>query len=191
MSPGARALAALGALCAVALGACGDTVQDQAIGHNVLETTMLARYPVYWAGGSFQGHAITEVAQDPGGATSIQYGDCLQGGQGTCVPPLRVVTSPDNSFLPGGAFAPRRAASVRGVPAVLAQGGDTVEIPTGPVVVDIYAQSPHLAAAAAQTIVPINAVSEPQAPLPARLPDTGFADTPLPSQMPSPLRALR
>ena len=191
MSPGARALAALAALCAVVLGACGNTVQDQPIGHNVLETTMLAHYPVYWLGGSFQGHAITEVAQDPGGATSIQYGDCLQGGQGTCVPPLRVVTSPDNSFLPGGAFAPRRAANVRGIPAVLAQGGNTVEIPTGPVVVDIYAQSPSLAAIAAQTVVPINAAGEPQAPLPAALPDTGFADTPLPSQMPSPLRSLR
>jgi hypothetical protein len=189
VSPGARALAVLAALCAFALGACGNAVQDQPIGHNVLETAMLARYPVYWLGGSFRGHAITEVAQDPGGATSIQYGDCLQGGQGTCVPPLRVVTSPDNSFLPGGAFAPRRAASVRGVSAVLAQGGDTVEIATGPVVVDIYAQSPRLAAAAAQTIVPINAIGEPQAPLPARLPDTGFADTPLPSQMPSPLHA--
>jgi hypothetical protein len=191
VSPGAKALAALAALCAVALGACGNAVQDQPIGHNVLETTMLAPYPVYWLGGSFQGHAITEVAQDPGGATSIQYGDCLQGGQGTCVPPLRVVTSPDNSFLPGGASAPRRTASVRGVSSVLAQGGDTVEIPTGSVVVDIYAQSPRLAAAAAQTIVPINAIGEPQAPLPATLPDTGFAETPLPSQMPSPLRAVQ
>jgi hypothetical protein len=78
---------------------------------------------------------------------------------------------------------------VRGISAVLAQEGDTVEIPTGPVVVDIYAQSPRLAAAAAQTIVPINAIGEPQAPLAASLPDTGFADTPLQSQMPSPLRA--
>jgi len=188
--PGATALAVLAVLFAVALGACGNVLQDQPIGHNILETTMLARYPVYWLGGSFQGHAITEVAQDPGGATSIQYGDCLEGGQGTCVPPLRVVTSPDNSFLPGGASAPSRAASVRGVSAVLAQAGDTVEIPTGPVVVDIYAQSPRLAADAAQTVVPINEIGEPQAPLPATLPDTGFADTPLKSQMPSPLRAL-
>ena len=189
--PGARAIAALATLCAVALSGCGNAVQDQPIGHNLLEQVMLARYPVYWLGGSFKGLAITEVAHDPGGATSIQYGDCLQGGQGTCVSPMRVVTSPDNSFLPGGAFAPRRAASVRGISAVLAQGGDTVELATGGVVVDIYAQSPRLAAAASQTIVPINAVGEPGAPLPAKLPDTGFADTPLPSQIPPPLRALR
>jgi hypothetical protein len=189
--PGVRPLAALVTLCALALGACGNTVQDQPIGHNILENVLLAPYPVYWLGGHFDGLAITEVTHDASGATNIQYGDCLQGGQGTCVPPLHVVTSPDNSFLPGGAFAPRRATLVRGVAAVLAQGGDTLEIPTGGVVVDIYAKDPRVAAAAAQTIVPINAAGEPQAPLPAKLPDTGFADTPLPSQTPAPLRALR
>jgi hypothetical protein len=38
--------------------------------------------------------------------------------------------------------------------------------------------------------VAINEAGAPQAPLPARLPDTGFGSTPLPSQVPSPLRAL-
>jgi len=101
-----------------------------------------------------------------------------------------VVTSPDNSFLPGGASAGLRAERVRGIAATAAQGGDTVEIPTGSVVVDIYARAPRVAAAAAQTVVPINAVGEPRAPLPATLPDTGFGETPLSSQMPPPLRAL-
>jgi len=189
--PAARSLAVLATLCALGLGACGDAIQDQPIGHNILEGVLLAPYPVYWLGGSFEGVSITEVAHDPGGATSIQYGDCLEGGQGTCVPPVRVITSPDNSFLPGGAFAALRAARVRGVAAVLAQGGDTVEIATGAVVVDVYARAPRVAAAAAQTIVPINATGEPQAPLPAKMPNSGFAETPLPAQMPSPLRTLR
>ena len=186
----ARPLAALAALCTIALGGCANAVQDQPVGHNILETVMLSRYPVYWLGGSFQGRSITEVAHDPSGAVSFQYGDCLEGGQGTCVAPLRVVTSPDNSFLPGGSTS-RRTARVRGVAAVVAQGGATIEVPTGGVVVDIYASSPRLAAAAARTIVPINAIGAPEARLPARLPDTGFADTPLPSQMPSPLRSPR
>lgn len=190
MRPRARSLAALATLGALALGGCGNALQDQPIGHNILEDVLLAPHPVYWVGGSFEGFAITEVADDPGGATSIQYGDCLEGGQGSCVPPLRVVTSPDNSFLPGGAFADLRAERVRGVVSAVAQGGDTVEIPTGSVVVDIYARAPRVAAAAAQTVVPINAVGEPRAPLPATLPDTGFGETPLSSQMPPPLRAL-
>jgi len=191
--PSARllaALAALAALCSVALGACGNVVQAKPIPHNILESMLLAPYPVYWLGGTFQGLELTEASHDPSGAFAVQYGDCLEGGQGTCVPPVRVVTSPDNSFLPGGS-TPSRRTDVRGVTAVVTQAGRTIEIPTGGVVVDIYATDPHLAAVAAQTVVPINARGVPQAPLPAQLPDTGFGSTPLPGQMPSPLRTLR
>jgi hypothetical protein len=184
---GALALAL--SVLALTLTACGDTVQDQPIPHNTLESLIVAPYPVYWLGGSFEGLRITEASHDPGGAFTLQYGDCKVGGQGTCVAPLRVVTSPDNSFVAGGA-ASQRTTGVRGVAAVLARAGQTIEIPTGGVVVGIYALSAQLAAAAAATIVPINDVGVPGAELPARLPDTGFARTPLPSQMASPLRAL-
>ena len=178
------------ALCVLAAGGCGDTVQDQPIPHNILEGLLVAPYPVYWLGGSFQGMAITEATRDPGGAFRVQYGDCVEGGQRTCVPALRVVTSPDNSFLPVGS-APQRTARVRGVAAVVAQEGRTIEIPTAGVVVSIYAQDPRLAGAAAQTIVPINGIGAPQAPLPGRLPDTGFGQRPLPAQTPTTPRALR
>jgi hypothetical protein len=185
-----RAVAVLLTFCALALSACGDTLQDQPIAHNTLETLLVAPYPVYWLGRSFHGLAITEAGYDPGGAFSVQYGDCVEGGQGTCVPPLRVVSSPDNSFVEGG-DAPHRSTLVRGVSALTAQGGQTIEIATAGVVVGVYADSPSLAAAAAQTIVPINEAGAPGGQLPARLPDTGFASTPLPSQVPSPLRAFR
>ena len=188
--PAVRPSLALAVLCAVCLGACGDTLQDQPIPHNTLEGLLVAPYPVYWLGGSFQGKAITDVTHDPGGAFSIRYGDCVQGGQGTCVPSLRVVTSPDNSFVPGEASS-HQTAPVRGVTALVAQGGRTIEIPTAGVIVGIFAESPRLAAAAARMIVPINEVGAPEARLPGRLPDTGFAETPLPSQVPAPLRSLR
>ncbi len=187
---GIRPLAALAALCAVALAGCGDTLQDQPISHSALERLLLAPFPVYWLGGSFQGKAITEVAQDPSGAFFVQYGDCTEGGQNTCVPPLRVITSPDNSFVAGGS-APHRKAGIRGIAGVLAQADDTIELSTGDVVVGIYADNPRLARAAAATIVPINDVGMPGAPLPAPLPDTGFAERPLPGQTPVPLRASR
>jgi len=175
---------------AFALGGCGDTLQDQPIAHNTLEKLLVAPYPVYWAGRSFEGLAITEATHDPGGAFSVQYGDCVEGGQSTCVPALRVVTSPDNSFVPGGS-TPQHGALVRGVGSLVTQRGRTIEIATGPIVVSVYADSARLAAAAAQTVVPINEPGVPGAPLPARLRDTGFGSTPLPSQEPSPLRALR
>jgi hypothetical protein len=185
-----RALAGLLAACGLALGACGDTLQDRPIPHNTLEGLLVAPYPVYWLGRSFQGMRITDASHDPSGAFSVQYGDCVVGGQSTCVPPVRVVTSPDNSFIAGGA-TPRTGAVLRGVRAVLAQHGRTIAIATGGVVVSVYADSARLALGAARTLVPINEAGEPGAPLPARLPDTGFGSTPLPSQVPSPLRALR
>jgi hypothetical protein len=95
-----------------------------------------------------------------------------------------VVTSPDNSFLPGGAAA-RAHTTIRSVPAALTSDGRSVIFATAGVVVGIYAQEAQLAAAAAQTVVPINEPSSPGEPLPPALPDTGFAETPLPAQLPA------
>jgi hypothetical protein len=187
-----RALAALAAaLCALGLAACGNTIQDQPIPHNELESLLLAPYPVYWLGGTFHGLAITEASRDPSGSFTVQYGDCLEGGQSTCVPPLKIITSPDNSFVPGeDSLTARAPASLRGAAAFLAERGDAISIPTGGVVLDIYAHTPALARAAAVTAVPINYAGAPASPLPARSPDTGFGSRPLPSQIPNPLRAL-
>jgi hypothetical protein len=184
------AAAILAGLCGLVLAACGDAVQQQPISHSLLESLVVAPTPVYWLGASFEGMAVTEVVHDPSGAFSVSYGDCLRGGQGVCVPPLQLVSSPDNSFLPGGA-TPIEKRTIRGVQALLAQSGKAIVLPTGPVVVDVYANTAPLAAAAAENMVAINQIGAPQAQLPARLPDTGFAETPLPSQTPSPLRPLR
>jgi hypothetical protein len=158
-------------------------LQTKPIPHNILEGLLISPFPVYWAGATFHGLSITDVTRDPSGAYSVQYGNCLQGGQGTCVAPLRIVTSPDNSFLPG-ASEPTDARLVRSVPALLARGGRTIVMPTGSVVVDIYASSAGLARAAASTVVSINSPGSPQAQLPAPRPDSGFGEKPLPSQAP-------
>ncbi|MGA2455269.1 MAG: hypothetical protein ABSG93_17290 [Solirubrobacteraceae bacterium] len=191
MASPARSLCALCAtvLCALTLCSCGDTLQNVPISHNTLEGMIAAPFPVYWLGGSFHGMAVSEVAHDPSGSYTVEYGNCLEGGQSGCLPPLRIVTSPDNSFLPGDS-TPSATKRIRGVDAVLAQGGATIVMPTAGVVVDIYATSARTAAAAALTAVPINAVGAPEAPLPAPLPNTGFGETPLPAQAPAPLRPL-
>ncbi|HEY7960775.1 MAG TPA: hypothetical protein VID29_02530 [Solirubrobacteraceae bacterium] len=171
-------------LCALALGACGDTIQDQPIARSSLEPLIGTQHnPVYWLGSAFRNLAITEAAHDPGGAYTLRYGDCTVGGQYTCVTPLSIVTSPDNSFLPGPATA-RRELKLRGVRGVVAQQGATIEIATGGVVVEIQAENPRLARAAAQAMTPINRAGLPGAPLPPPLPDTGFAATPLAAQLP-------
>jgi hypothetical protein len=178
------------ACAALAASGCADTLQNQPVPHNTLETLLVAPYPVYWLGGSFRGLQITEVTHDPSGAFSVQYGNCAEGGQGTCVAPVRVVTSPDNSFLPGES-AGAAGVALRGARALVARRGRTILVPTGGVVIGIYALRSELAGAAAQTAVPINASGVPGERLAPRQPDTGFAETPLPVQMPSPLRALR
>ncbi len=177
-------LAALCVLCALTLTACANTLQDQAVAPSFLEPLVLQdEFPVYWLGRSFRGLAIISVARDPGGAYTIKYGNCREGGENVCVTPLEVVTSPDNSFRPGGS-TPQRSISVRGVTGTLAQDGRTVTLATGPVVVDLYAEDAALARAAAAAMVTINAVQQPGAPLARPLPNTGFAQKPLPTQQP-------
>jgi hypothetical protein len=181
-----RPRACLAAVAVLALAGCGDTLQDQPISHSTLETLLIAPHPVYWLGRTFDGLSIKEATRDPGGAFSVQYGDCRVGGQGTCVPPLRVVTSPDTSFLPGSS-ARHTALSLRGVTGLSAQDGRAIVLPAGGVVISIYALDRGVAAAAAQAVAPINAPEAPRAALPAPLPDTGFGRTPLPAQVPAPL----
>jgi hypothetical protein len=171
-------------LAILGLSACGNTLQDQPISRSALEPMVLnSRYPVYWLGEAFDRLAITEAVHDPSDAYTIHYGDCIEGGQYTCVTPLTIVTSPDNSFIPGSR-QPRPIVRLRGARARLSQGGATIALATGPVVVSIFAHTAALARAAALTMVPINEVGIPEAPLPPSLPDTGFAGEPLASQKP-------
>jgi hypothetical protein len=171
------------AAAAIALASCGDTLQDKPVPHSELEKMVVSPFAVYWVGGSFQGMPLTDAGPDPSGAFTVQYGNCVQGGQGTCTPPLRIVTNPDNSFLPGGG-TPASLTRLRGVPAKLTEPGRAVAIPTGPVVVDVYARDASLAKAAASAMVAINRPSNPGEALPAPQPDTGFGSKPLPSQQP-------
>jgi hypothetical protein len=180
-------LAGLGATlvaCAIAIGSCGNTLQDEPIGPKPLETVMVeSHFPVYWAGLKFDGLPISGVSIDPSEAVSIRYGDCVIGGQYTCVTPLSIVTSPDNSFIPGGTAA-TPAPAVRGARVSGARGGDTLALATGVVVVSVYAERPSLAREALSMMAPVNEVGGPLEPLPAALPDTGFDKAPLPGQVP-------
>jgi hypothetical protein len=175
---------ALLACCGLALGACANTIQDERVAPSFLEPLAMQReYSIYWLGGAFRGLPIISVGRDVSGAYTIKYGNCRQGGENVCVTPLEIVTSPDNSFRPGGSTA-QRAISVRGVASTLAQEGRTIEVSTGGVVVDVYADSAALAHAASEAMVSINAVELPGSRLPRPLPVTAFAQRPLPSQQP-------
>ncbi len=186
-SPKARVLVALVLLApsTLTLEACADTLQDRPNPPSALEPLVMQEaFPVYWLGGSFHNLAITHVGRNPSGAYEIQYGDCLVGGENVCATPLEIVTSPDNSFLPGGAAA-QSTVLVRGVHGRSAQGGRALSLATGPVVVDLYATTPALARAAAETMVAINQPDAPGAALAPPLANTGYGARPLPVQQPA------
>ncbi len=167
-----------------AIGGCASTIQDRPISSSVLEQlVMIHEYPIYWLGVKFHGLAATNVLRDPSGAFSVQYGDCVEGGQSTCVTPLSVVTSPDNG-LRALASAAHTTLEIRGVKGALARGRKAIEVATGGVVVDIYARGSTNVLAAARTMVPINRAGLPEAPLPVPSPDTRFASRPLKGQLP-------
>jgi hypothetical protein len=186
-----RALGSALLLLAPLLGACASAVPPHTLAPNPVESLIALPaagprgFPVYWLGASFQGLPLTEVLRDRGGAVTVAYGECLRGGQYTCVVPLTVVTSPDNSFRPHGTAA-MRVVMLRGVRSYSAARGLTVEVPTGSVVVSIYAQRPGLARAAARAMVPLNTLGLPGAPLPAPGPQSSFATSPLTLQLRAP-----
>jgi hypothetical protein len=183
-------IAILGACCALGIASCGNTLQSQPLTSEALEPLVIAQhYPVYWVGARFHGMRISSASSDPSGAYTVQYGGCTTGGPETCVPPLQLISSPDNSFLPGAAGAAQTR--VRGVRALVADDGAVVEIATGPVVVDVRAATARLALAAAVEMVPINELGQPGAPLPAAQPNSGFASKPMESQSPPLLQEFR
>jgi hypothetical protein len=187
-------------LGACGLSACASTIQGEPTPPSALEPLVIQEaFPVYWLGGTFQGLPITNVGRDPSGAYEIQYGNCMVGGESVCVTPLQIVTSPDNSFLPGGS-ATQSTVLIRGVHGHSALSGRALSLPTGGVVVDLYADKPALARAAAEAMVMINSPSAPGngrasrttppldlpgTPLAPPLPNTGYGERALPSQQPA------
>ena len=175
---------------AVVLSGCGDAIQAQPLDeHDLAHAAAEPGFPVYWLGRSFEGLAISRFDRDPGGAYEAAYGNCLVGGQSTCETPLMVVTSPDNSFIPGGVRRPRTI--IRGRIALMSNGGRTLQLATGSVVISIFAQTPALAHMAGSLMNPVNQPGAPGAPLPAPVPNTHFDQVPIgeppaPSGLPSP-----
>ena len=168
---------------ALAVVACGSTLEEQPIAPSSLESLIAVReYPVYWLGNSFSHLSVSEISRDSGGAYTVQYGTCLSGGQFTCESPLAIVTSPENSFVAHGPAGVHNR-SLRDVSAFVSPDGHTIEIPTGAVVVSVRANSAALARAAARAIAPINTLGMPEAPLPKALPTSHFATEPLPQQL--------
>jgi hypothetical protein len=138
-------------------------------------------YTTYWVGRDFQGIALTaaDSKRDYDAVVGMRayYGNCAKPSSllstSGCRLPLEIATVLYHPHTNEGLGA-RREAVIRGVPAEIFNGGASIELYTGHLAVDIYADGPARALAAAQALRPLNRAGAPVGNLaPARFDATG------------------
>ena len=119
-------------------------------------------YTVYWAGRKFEGFQLTAADRpadyEPALGMRVYYGDCIhhQGiTSGGCTLPLEVNTVLYRPHSNDG-LGDQRAATIRGVPAVVYEHGKSIELYTGCLTIDVFADNPGRALRAAKAVRPLN-----------------------------------
>jgi len=139
-------------------------------------------YTVYWAGLEVDGVRLTEADSptlfslySPVGFI-FYYGNCEGRGalrDGGCTLPLKITTNIYESHS-DASYGPQHSIEIHGVPAVVYGGGDDLEIYTDHQDIDIVADSPARAMAAAAALEPFNrtpSASWPAFPQPVYTPN--------------------
>ncbi len=172
----ARLIALALALLAIALlaGGCGTGHPRPIAAGELAEVQTFPYYPVYWVGPSFEGHELAATDGLSGYidriGDSVYYGDCVQSkgifGGGSCLLPLQVTTVVYRLHS-NASLGPQRNAIVRGVPAVVYDGGHTIEIYTGRLAIDVFSDTFAHALHATGELLPVNAPGTSSGPLPA------------------------
>ncbi len=158
--------AVLAALCAaIVASGCASTGHPQPIAaHELAEAQTFPYYKVYWAGATFAGQPLA-AADGLNGyintvGDSVYYGDCVHGkgvfGGGSCLLPLQVTTV-IYRLHSNAALGPQRNIVVRGVPATVYDEGRSIELYSGRVAIDVFADTFLHAQTAAQELLPLNA----------------------------------
>ncbi len=159
---------------ALLAGGCG-TGHPRAIARSELaEAQTFPYYRVYWVGPHFEGHALAATDGLRGYidriGDSVYYGDCVQSkgifGGGSCLLPLQVTTVVYRLHS-NAALGPQRNAIVRDVPAVVYDGGRTIELYSGRVAIDVFSDTFAHALRATGELLPVNAPGSSSGPLPA------------------------
>jgi hypothetical protein len=171
-----RLALSLAAVLLVGLAAvgCGAASQPQPVSRaEISEARSFPYFPLYWVGPRFEGVRLVAAdgqrAYAPPFGDSVYYGNCTgeKGifGGGTCALPLQVKTLVYQRHS-NDALGQQRNLIVRGVPAVVYDGGHALELYTGQVAVDVYSTSLARTLQAAEQLRPINAPGAPRAALP-------------------------
>ncbi len=128
------------------------------------------KYTDYWAGLEVDGARLTDADSpllfySPVGFT-MYYGNCEGRGalhDGGCTMPLRITTTIYAAHS-DASFGPQHWLELHGVPAVVYDGGDDIEIYTDRQDIDIVADDPARAMAAALALQPFNRIPSPNFP---------------------------
>jgi hypothetical protein len=165
----ARPLAGLAlAGLALLLAACGTQapppITQSSNRAELVQAEYFPYFRVYWDGLRFQGLALTAADgtqnYNPAVGESFQYGNCNPGNgplhTGGCVLPLQVATVVWHRHSNAG-LGEQRNIILRGVPATVFAGGRSIELYTGKYAIDVFADTPARALAAAQALRPLNA----------------------------------
>lgn len=128
------------------------------------------RYTVYWAGRTVDGVPLTAADNlydfNTSAGFAMYYGDCASRGTfhaSGCTLPVKITTLlyQPHSYI---SLGPHRLVRLRGVPAAIYGGGDEIEIYTDRQAIDITADSPGRALAAAAALRPFNRTPTPDFP---------------------------
>jgi hypothetical protein len=172
--PSLRALALVATLLASALASgCGTGHPAPITATELAEAETFPYFRVYWVGRSFLGHPLAAADGQkgylPSLGDSVYYGDCVHRkgifGGGSCVLPLQV-TSVIYRLHSNATLGRQRNIVVRGVPAVVYDGGHSIELYTGRVAIDLFSDSFAHAYRAAQALLPLNAPGSAHGRLP-------------------------
>jgi hypothetical protein len=172
----ATRMALLGTLCvSLLMGGCATGHPPPLSESALTEAQSFPYYLVYWAGPEFESYPITAADGRNGYSSSIgdsvYYGDCGEGTHegllgGTCELPLQVTTVIYRLHT-NSALGAQRNVVIRGVPAVIYDGGHSIELYSGRVAIDVFSDAAPRALRAAQLLRPLNGPGAAAEPLTA------------------------
>ncbi|HEV3048649.1 MAG TPA: hypothetical protein VGY13_14950 [Solirubrobacteraceae bacterium] len=170
-----RRAASLAALACFALAGCGTSHPRPIGGGELAEAQTFPYYRVYWVGPSFDDSRLAGAdglkSYDAAIGDGLYYGDCVQnkglfGGGSSCPLPLQVTTVVYAKHNNESFGHQQRNLLLRGVPATVYNEGHAIELYSGRVSIDIFADSYAHALQAAARLRPVNAPGSASANLP-------------------------
>jgi hypothetical protein len=159
---------------ALLAGGCATSQPRLLTVRELAEAQTFPFYRVYWAGPRFGPYRLVAADGRDGYRSSIgesvYYGNCLPGkttalGGGGCELPLRITTLIYTRHA-NASLGAQRNTILRGVPAVIYEGGDTAELYSGRVAIDVFSDDPSEALRAINALRPINAPGSATGSLP-------------------------